>query len=417
MEVLVMRILLILLIISSFFVVAQGDSDKEATFGIKFSGFVKTDIAYDTRQTVSARNGQFLLYPAKEMLDEDGDDVNAVANFNMFAIQSRLKGTITAPDAFGAKTSGVIEGAFFGLSNADINGFRLRHAFLKLDWETMTLLVGQYWHPMFITDVFPGTVSFDTGVPFQPFARNPQVRFIYRHNDIHLSGTAATQLDFTSTGPAGGSSDYLRNAGLPILNVTAKYKVEALVAGAGVTYKTLRPRIENEDFLFRTYKTDVDISSFAGMAFCKIVMDELTLKAEGIYSQNSTDLLMLGGYAVSDVTTDGNNFATEYTNIATLSAWADLVYGKKIQFGLFAGYTENLGADKDIVGAYYSRGMDIASVMRLSPRLIFNQNKTRFAVELEYTAAAYGTANSKGKVENTTSVANLRLLCGAYLFF
>jgi hypothetical protein len=85
---------------------------------------------------------------------------------------------------------------------------------------------------------------------------------------------------------------------------------------------------------------------------------------------------MLGGYAVSDVTTDGNNFATEYTNIATLSAWADLVYGKKIQFGLFAGYTENLGADKDIVGAYYSRGMDIASVMRLSPRLIFNQNKT-----------------------------------------
>ena len=111
---------------------------QDTKFGIKFSGFVKTDIYWDTRQTVSVREGQFMLYPANEKLDADGNDINAKANFNMLSIQTRLRGTITGPDALGAKTSGVIEGAFFGNINTDINGFRLRHAFVKLDWGKIT---------------------------------------------------------------------------------------------------------------------------------------------------------------------------------------------------------------------------------------------------------------------------------------
>ena len=38
------------------------------------------------------------------------------------------------------------------------------------------------------------------------------------------------------------------------------------------------------------------------------------------------------------------------------------------------------------------------------------------AAEIEYTAAAYGTPNSKGVVKNTTTVGNLRFLYGFYLF-
>lgn len=126
---------------------------------------------------------------------------------------------------------------------------------------------------------------------------------------------------------------------------------------------------------------------------------------------------MLGGYAVSDTTLDGNGFASGYTGIKTLSAWTELIYGKALQFGLFAGYTKNLGADAHIEGAYYSSGKDIASVMRISPRIQYSIDKTCFAVEFEYTTAAYGTPNQKGVVENTTPVANLRLLFAAFLFF
>jgi len=90
-----------------------GNAQDEKKFGIKFSGFVKTDIFFDSRQTWDARDGQFLLYPKNEFLDENGDDINAVSKFNMLSIQTRLKGAITGPDALGAKTSGLIEGAFF----------------------------------------------------------------------------------------------------------------------------------------------------------------------------------------------------------------------------------------------------------------------------------------------------------------
>lgn len=94
----------------------------------------------------------------------------------MLAVQSRLTGKITGPDFLGAKTSGMMEGEFFGTTDGDINGFRLRHAMMKASWSKADLLLGQYWHPMFVTDCYPGVYNFNTGVPFQPFNRSPQIR-------------------------------------------------------------------------------------------------------------------------------------------------------------------------------------------------------------------------------------------------
>lgn len=170
------NVILLLISILPFVVSSQ---NKDPKFGIEFSGFVKTDTFYDTRQTINIREGHFLLYPDNLLLDANKVDINAKPTFNMLSIQSRLKGAITGPEAFGAKTSGVIEADFFGNENAsfiDANGFRLRHAFLKLNWKTTELIAGQYWHPMFIAEAFPGVISFNTGAPFQPFSRNPQVR-------------------------------------------------------------------------------------------------------------------------------------------------------------------------------------------------------------------------------------------------
>jgi len=170
---------IILITCSIIFFVTQTKAQDKPSFGISFSGFVKSDIIYDSRQTVALREGHFLLYPAPESLDKNNDDINAKSNFNILSIQTCLTSKITAPDAFGAKTSGQFEGEFFGNTDGDINGFRLRHAFVKLDWTNLSLLVGQTWHPMFITEMFPAVVSFNTGAPFQPFSRNPQIRLTY----------------------------------------------------------------------------------------------------------------------------------------------------------------------------------------------------------------------------------------------
>ncbi len=55
--------------------------------------------------------------------------------------------------------------------------------------------------------------------------------------------------------------------------------------------------------------------------------------------------------------------------------------------------------------------------MRIAPRVQYRFGSTQLAGEIEYTTAAYGTPNIKGEVENTTTVSNLRLLIGTYIFF
>ena len=140
--------------------------EKKADFGIKWGGFIRNDMLYNTRQVLSARGeGMFLLAPLAISENDNGDDLNAVPNLNLIGFNTRINGKITGPDAFGAKTSGYIEGDFFGTSSTTKFNFRLRHAMMKLTWEKGELMTGQYWHPSFITDCYPGTISFGAGVP------------------------------------------------------------------------------------------------------------------------------------------------------------------------------------------------------------------------------------------------------------
>lgn len=387
-------------------------TEKQA-FGISFSGFVKTDLMFDTRQTVSIREGHFLLYPQNQNIDTKGNDVNAKSSFNILSIQTRLNGKITGPDAFDAKTSGVIEGEFFGTADSDVNGFRLRHAYIKMDWEKLSLLVGQTWHPMFITEMFPGVVSFNTGVPFQPFSRNPQVKLTYSQDNFKFIAVAASQRDFTSNGPDGFSSTYLRNSVIPNLHAQIQYSGGEIFAGAGIDFKKITPRIVTT----KKVKTDEAISSLSFTGFNKLNLDPVTIKLQGVYGSNLADHLMLGGYAVKSL--DTLSGFEEYSALNCLSVWGELSVGKEIEYGVFAGYTENLGAKENFSGSYFGRGTNIENVLRISPRIQISSGKTRISTELEYTSAGYGIANNlnKGKVEKVKNISNVRILAAFYYFF
>ena len=398
-------------------------SQEKNNFGIHFSGFVKTDMMWDSRQTVDARDGHFLLYPQKVNLDDNGEDINARANFNILAIQSRLKGSISGPDAFGAKTSAVIEGAFFGNIGTDINGFRLRHAFAKLEWEHAELLVGQYWHPMFVTSCFPGVVSFNTGVPFQPFSRNPQVRYTQKLGDVKLIASALSQVDFKDSGPAGGSTKYLRNTGTPELNLRLEFAQsnpdshQSFLIGLSGNFKQLLPYTEYNFLLEGTQKVTDKVQGLSAMAYAKYQTDAFTAKAEFVKGQLLESMTMLGGYAFLNTSTDNH---LNYTPVNTTAMWADIhSNGKVWQGGLFAGYTKNDGTKDELqLGSnFYSRGSDIDYVYRLAPRIIRNSGKMRFATELEYTVAAYGETGTDGLVNNSKETGNLRLLLGLFYFF
>jgi hypothetical protein len=414
------------------------EKKEEPKFGISFSGFIKTDVFYDTRQTVNIREGHFLLYPENIAPDANGNDANNKSSFNILSIQSRLRGSINGPDAFGAKTSGVLEADFFGNAGSgldDVNGLRLRHAFVKLNWKTSELLVGQYWHPMFIAESFPGVISFNTGSPFQPFSRNPQIRFSKSFGGLKLIACVFAQRDFTSIGPEyafvnntysvapSASSKYLRNADVPAAHFQMQYNPKSTehLFGIGIDYKTLMPELHTvNNAKNKKYESSEKVSGVSAIAFARLKLKPITIKFEGVYAQNATDLVMIGGYAVSQIN-DTATGAKEFTNLNTGSVWLDMnTHGKKVQFGFFAGYTKNMGTTETVkTSTFYARGYNIDNVYRIAPRVVFISGKLDIAFELEHTVATYGkvSANTKAELTDLKAVANTRaLLAFVYKF-
>ena len=43
------------------------------------SGYIQNDMFLDTRRIVAGRDGSFLLYPARPIIDPEGNDVNALS--------------------------------------------------------------------------------------------------------------------------------------------------------------------------------------------------------------------------------------------------------------------------------------------------------------------------------------------------
>lgn len=399
--------LLFLLITVSLF-----SQEKPADeFSLKLSGYVKTDVFYDTQQSVTAREGHLYLYPAPELKDANGNDLNSETSFNFLSVQSRINVTASGTEALGAKIKGVIEADFFGNADTDVNGFRLRHAYVTLTWDKTSLLVGQYWIPMMIVESCPGTVSFNTGAPFQPFGRNPQIRLSQSAGNFKFIVAASSQRDIPSPGPDGASSAYLRNSNMPIWDAHIQYAQNGFFAGAGTNFKMIKPRVKTSLNL----ETNSTVKSLSFMAYGKYETGLFSLKAETIYGENMSDYLLLGGYAVKNI-----NSATdehEYCNIRAVSGWTDISYGKDLSFGIFAGYSKNLGSPSNIKGAIYSRGSDINYIYRVSPRIIFNTGNIQAAFETEHTCAAYGKLNKKGKVYDNIPVSNTRFIAAFYYFF
>jgi hypothetical protein len=236
--------------------------------------------------------------------------------------------------------------------------------------------------------------------------------------DLKLMIAALSQRDFASS----GGSEVLRNSGVPDMHFQVHYGSQnnetgtGFLAGIGAEYKTIVPRLASTDTSGASVKVEESVGSMAAMAFCKVKLNPVTIKVEGIYGQNLTDLLMIGGYAVTD--TDPVTGKRDYAPTNTMSTWIDVhTNGKKIQAGLFGGFSQNMGTDEDITGSIYGLGTNIESILRISPRVIFNSGSARFAGELEYTSAAFGTPDANGIPDDPTSVANLRFLLGVYYFF
>jgi len=394
---------------------AQNDT-KNSDWGIRFTGFVNAQAFYDTRQIVEARAGMVSLFPKDVDNDRNGEDINSKAHFNQAAMTTRLRGIISGPDALGAETMGVIETDFTGSSNTDNNGLRLREAWVQLDWQRFTLMIGQYWHPMYVPEVRPKTIGLNLGAPFHPFARHNQLRFTFKLKDFRIIAVAASQRDYASSGPEGRSPKYLRNAVLPNFDLQLQWKPGSHVFGLGTDYKMIQPRLsvifENDG----EYKTDEKVKSWAITAFIKLDYPWLLIKSQVVWGQNLTEFIMLGGYVEKDI--DQQDHKISYSPTSQVSMWTDLsTRGKVLKFGLLAGYASNLGFDGPAEGTYYGMGSNIDYLYRFSPRVEWYSGRFMLGLEFEYTVAAYGVAEQNGIINTSDEIGNLRCLAAAFYFF
>jgi hypothetical protein len=393
---------------------------------IKFSGYIKSDFFTDSRQNFTVRENMLLLYPKPRIDDAAGSDINDVRSTQFIPFQSRITARFTGTRILNARASGLMEGEFFGNSDLSHNTFRLRHASIVLDWENgLSIMTGQFWHPLFVTECYPTTASMNTGIPFNPFARNPQFEIAYKTTNVRYSAAIVSQLDFKSTGPGGGSAGYLRNSGLPELVSKIIYVSDnkEFLIGTAAAIKQLRPRLTDAG----GNKVDETVSSYAAMGFSKYTRGMTTFKLAGILGQDMFHLTMLGGYAVSSEMnyTEGNLFdqQLQYSPVNTFSAWGEFIYGKIWEMGLFAGYSSNLGAAGNISIAdqgyfFYSRGSDINHLWRVSPRLSYQVKNMRIGTEGEYTVASYAQSlDSHGRPQGNDAVGNFRLLLFAFYHF
>ena len=188
---------------------------------VKVYGFVSNDFFYNSRQNVEMVDGIVQLFP-KPIEMSAGVDKNDVAQAEMISVNTRLGIDLTGSTILGAKSTGKIEADFAGFGTS-YYVFRIRQAYMKLNWDKSELLVGQTWHPLF-GSVVPTTFSSNAGGPFQPFNRSPQVRFKESlSKTLSLTAAAIYEMQYASQGPittlapTGISPLFMKNAIAPDL--------------------------------------------------------------------------------------------------------------------------------------------------------------------------------------------------------
>jgi hypothetical protein len=323
--------------------------------------------------------------------------------------------------------TGTLEGDFFGNtegSPSSIAMFRLRHAYVNMDWEKTSLVLGQTWNPNFIPEVFPGVANFNTGIMFNPFGWVTQIKLKQMlTKELSFSFTAYKDREFATTGPGTQNSASI-NSALPNLNGQLQFKNKNWIAGLGLEYKSMQPLTEYTITTLPAVTkghSSEKINTTSIMGYLKYSNDAFSLKAYAISGKNLNNLVMVGGYAGYTVAGKPET----YEGLKTTAYWIDLASNaKKIAPGVFFGYTKNGGSSVDGATAFYARGVSdkrsINNVWRLSTRVDFKQNKFRVSPEIEYTAATWGdnaTLKNGTADLNQEKVSNFRTMISCVYSF
>ena len=357
--------------------------EAQSPFSLDWHGFVNPHYYADSRSVVGGREDMMLFYPKPILLDSLGNDINDGWQADMLAITARLGLTVKGPEMLGANTMAYIEGDFTGSTNATINNLRLRHAYLRLYWDSHELTVGQYWYAMVVHEIMPMTNPLNMGAPFHCYARQPQVRYEYHLDGFEAVAVAQWQLDNISQGLLNGaptsSTQFARHSLVPELNAQLRYRKGALFVGAAVNTKTIQPVVNTAGVASDgSLYTSVSYSVFGSLT-----LKGVTFKAQTLLNNSLYEGCSLGGYLMlADGTFEDWHFNTVWLDVERNTGhWRP---------GLFMGYAKNIDYGNHAGMTIFGRGHDMDYLWRVQPRLTYKTLKgLDFTAEAEYTMAGY----------------------------
>ena len=381
---------------------------QKKDFTYKFYGQVRNDIYFNSRQNNESVDGALLSYPKDHDYDPAGKDLNGESSLNFYNMHTRLGLDVTGPNLGKIKTSANIEMDFRG-NSTNLGIVRMRHAYLNLEIGKHSLLLGQTWHPLNNT-LRAELMNLNVGAPYQPLNRSPQIRYQYRDDLIMFRAAAVWQAQMASTGPNGASREYLRNSKIPELFASIDVHDKQSYIGVSIYYLSLVPRLKTDE----GYKVNERVNGLTFEAHGKYQKDLLTIGAKTFLSENFNQANTLGGYGVTKI--NATTGEQEYAPIRLSHSWINIMYGKKWRGGVFGGYLKNLGASKAITNIV-GKGTNLDQMYTLVGEMTFNIPNWKFGLEYNFTNAFYGTNTAKGKVKNTHSVSNHRIVASVLFMF
>ena len=395
-------------------VLALGGSalaQDNATVQFKPYGFIRNYFAADSRESVYGVDDLFYYVP-KDRNIVGGEDLNAQSTYVYGNLTSRLGLDIVGYQVNGWNVSARFEADFAaGLSGVTGTAtFRLRQAFVTLAKDGISIKAGQSWHPM-AADM-PHIFSLNTGAPFGPFSRTPEVVADFGlGSGFTLTTAAIWQMQYTSAGPSGASAEYIKYGGIPELYLGLSLKDGGFTARAGVDMLSIKPRHLDAS---GTRKVRDRITTVSPFLYAEYIDGLFGVKAKTTFAQAGEHMNLNGGYGVSSVDTDGT---WHYAPTRNSSTWISFTYGKKVQAVLFGGYVRNFGTAQELVGPlYFSKNSfsNMNRMFRITPEITFNWGKVTLGFEYELTSVQYGSFGATDKYGLATQdlhwVTNNRIL-------
>lgn len=381
----------------------------------KLYGFIRNYFAFDSRESKSGTKDLFYYIPKDEALNAKGEDMNANPTFRFLAITSRV-GLDVKDYQFGkTKVGAKIETDFYCM-NGNVAVLRLRQAYATLGWDGLgkgqkqsaSLKVGQAWHPIAADQ--PYVIDLETGTPFNPFSRTPQVMLDYNFSKhFTLTGGFIWQMQYLSVGPNGASDNYIKYGCIPEFYAGVTFKSNnGFLGRVGMDVLSIKPRWRDDN----GSRVDDRLTTVNPYVYAQYAAGDFSVNAKVVYASAGEHFNMLSGYGVTDINSDGS---WEYTPLHSTASYVSVKYGRKLQVQGMIGYMKNLGTSKDLysdttipsalmVGdpdntkytsskyLYLSGNgfSNLNSIIRVTPTVVYNLGKLSFGLEYDITAAQYG---------------------------